>query len=903
MDSWTSLQHPARRDSHREESTRRDSNTKQGLSFHPIFSGGKQINAFAVDRSAHYVAVGGTSLHLWDLDVAKEREKEEKQYVHVPNSRATSAAYSVLRWNPHHSTLASSVGTVVSVWKLDDRTGNLNPHLTIKGAHKRAITDLAWSPFKQHTLASRSADAEIPIWDVRTKTLKVHCLQGQPGPGFIKWNRLNSSLVASTHNREVRIWDLRLNGRPQIWDIYEPRTEKEKIRTGMPVACAQFTPFGEGVLTVGRGERCMQLWSLYDHLTPIYSFQGHSETIESFEWSVKESTKTNSQTYGLVSLAKDFTLNVWSVPKSLQLVEVVDALLGPTHGNKNLCKFPSTSRSQAEQSKTRSEEQEGRRAASDGEDEDEETKKNLKRRASYSHVDSASSSLGETESVNQYGGKLDLKHELSMISQKMSDVEDVTIESANPINRRALRPAGDWSPIDVPIHSAALATNAKQDRESSAASIESGMAEDMIKQEEAKAERKVLIRMQIAFPSFYPHAQPSFTYLPGTTIDQERQILLKRTLAHIATFYSMRGHPCLQKLVMKLVNLQRSLDAEVKLEQLQKQIVMDQQKEVHETVSEGQQSPEGTTEVPRPPDVAIAAESATREEVVAGIEKEAAAAPAAHMAGSTQARRQRSPSLTIWNKFWAIVGPDDQETEADPTKTDTDGPAATGQVEQRQQRPDESHPSPLPKAHENEDKENVEETHKPMWIPGKTKNALFGNVQTSEPGHWRAKVDDHARQSLEMLIGSLDVEMSHTSNLLSQSDFQKFRDWELLYSTMEHGISLHTPTVIIIEDSKKYVFGAFVTGTWDALGKYSGTGESFLFTLSPYFKVFPWTRANSLFMCGAPHSMSIGGGSHVGLWLDEDFEFGSSCPCETYGNECLASGRDFDCVVLEAWGL
>lgn len=31
-------------------------------------------------------------------------------------------------------------------------------------------------------------------------------------------------------------------------------------------------------------------------------------------------------------------------------------------------------------------------------------------------------------------------------------------------------------------------------------------------------------------------------------------------------------------------------------------------------------------------------------------------------------------------------------------------------------------------------------------------------------------------QSLEMLIGSLDVEMSHTSNLLSQSDFQKVQD-------------------------------------------------------------------------------------------------------------------------------
>jgi hypothetical protein len=46
--------------------------------------------------------------------------------------------------------------------------------------------------------------------------------------------------------------------------------------------------------------------------------------------------------------------------------------------------------------------------------------------------------------------------------------------------------------------------------------------------EEAKVEPKVLIRILITFPSFYPHAQPSFTYLPGTTIDQERQIFLKR---------------------------------------------------------------------------------------------------------------------------------------------------------------------------------------------------------------------------------------------------------------------------------------------------------------------------------------------------------------------------------------
>lgn len=173
-----------------------------------------------------------------------------------------------------------------------------------------------------------------------------------------------------------------------------------------------------------------------------------------------------------------------------------------------------------------------------------------------------------------------------------------------------------------------------------------------------------------------------------------------------------------------------------------------------------------------------------------------------------------------------------------------------------------------------------------------------------------------------MLLGSLDVAMSHSSDLISQKDFSKIvvklparlqlENWKLLYSTMTHGVSLqtfyrrvgsHHPTVIVIEDSQKYVFGAFLTGQWDPSGKYTGTGESFLFTLAPDFKVYVWTRANTLFQSGTLQSISIGGGSHAGLWLDDNFDFGSSYPCETYGNECLASGQDFECVALEVWGL
>lgn len=162
--------------------------------------------------------------------------------------------------------------------------------------------------------------------------------------------------------------------------------------------------------------------------------------------------------------------------------------------------------------------------------------------------------------------------------------------------------------------------------------------------------------------------------------------------------------------------------------------------------------------------------------------------------------------------------------------------------------------------------------------------------------------------------------LQSTSHLISTEDFSRLAKhmpprcslmgWVLLYSTLEHGVSLstflrktrnHKPTLLVIEDSNKHVFGAFCTGEWKS-GEYTGTGESFVFTLSPVFAVFAWSGMNDLNMYLGGDYLGIGGGGNVGLYLGADFEFGSSRRCETFLNDCLASEEDFTIVVVEVWG-
>lgn len=168
----------------------------------------------------------------------------------------------------------------------------------------------------------------------------------------------------------------------------------------------------------------------------------------------------------------------------------------------------------------------------------------------------------------------------------------------------------------------------------------------------------------------------------------------------------------------------------------------------------------------------------------------------------------------------------------------------------------------------------------------------------------------------------------------------RIQNLSLVFSTESHGRSMstfyscahdHTKTLLIVKDEEGFIFGHFSTERWHVDNTYYGTGESFLFSLSPEFHVYNWTKANDFYQFGDKSYLCTGCGSanslssrnlrksnpsfsrknsessstasavsgYYGLWLN--LENGNSSTCETYLNRPLGSNNDFEIISLELW--
>ncbi|TBU40035.1 TLD-domain-containing protein [Dichomitus squalens] len=150
------------------------------------------------------------------------------------------------------------------------------------------------------------------------------------------------------------------------------------------------------------------------------------------------------------------------------------------------------------------------------------------------------------------------------------------------------------------------------------------------------------------------------------------------------------------------------------------------------------------------------------------------------------------------------------------------------------------------------------------------------------------------------------------------------KQWSLLYSLDQHGISLNTlytrcqdfkgSALVVVRDSGDRVFGAWMgEGIHPSKGAYYGSGESFLWQSvgKDRVRVFKWTGKNDYVALCEPDYISFGGGDgRSGLWLDDTLIDGSSARCLTFDNEPLCSAGPrrgeavtFECVGLEVWGI
>ncbi|PIN09271.1 Oxidation resistance protein [Handroanthus impetiginosus] len=139
--------------------------------------------------------------------------------------------------------------------------------------------------------------------------------------------------------------------------------------------------------------------------------------------------------------------------------------------------------------------------------------------------------------------------------------------------------------------------------------------------------------------------------------------------------------------------------------------------------------------------------------------------------------------------------------------------------------------------------------------------------------------------------------------------------WVLLYSTVRHGISLHTlvrksagvtgPCLLITGDKQGAVFGGLLDCPLKptAKRKYQGTNQSFVFTtIYGEPRLFRPTGANRYFYLCLNDLLALGGGANFALCLNEDLLSGTSGPCETFGNSCLAHDQEFELKNVELWG-
>ncbi|XP_042376416.1 oxidation resistance protein 1-like isoform X2 [Zingiber officinale] len=147
--------------------------------------------------------------------------------------------------------------------------------------------------------------------------------------------------------------------------------------------------------------------------------------------------------------------------------------------------------------------------------------------------------------------------------------------------------------------------------------------------------------------------------------------------------------------------------------------------------------------------------------------------------------------------------------------------------------------------------------------------------------------------------------------------------WILLYSTWKHGISFQTllrksadppgPCLLIVGDMQGAIFGGLLNSPLKPTSKrkYQLVSRAqakplcsvqFMGSQDSSEQLTLITGANRFYYLCLNDQLAFGGGQNFALSIEEDLLRGSSGPCETFGNSCLAHNSEFELKNVELWG-
>ena len=231
-------------------------------------------------------------------------------------------------------------------------------------AHTRAITDINFSAHMPDVLATCAVDSFVHCWDLRhpSRPAMTFC-DWLAAASQVKWNRQDSHILASSHDKILRIWDDRKGAYPlrsieahatkiygvdwsrtdtanlvtcsldrtiKFWDYTSESHEPSRVlHTPFPVWRARHTPFGHGLLAMPqRGNHDLHL---YDHrprdkedqgslVSATYKFGGHNNQVKEFLWRPRGTITESIDD-------RDFQLVSWGTDRILRLHQVEDDVL------------------------------------------------------------------------------------------------------------------------------------------------------------------------------------------------------------------------------------------------------------------------------------------------------------------------------------------------------------------------------------------------------------------------------------------------------------------------------------------------------------------------------------------------------------------------------------------------
>lgn len=264
-----------------------------------------------------------------------------------------------VQWSPfadRHYWVVNTSNQRALVWNLNLATEKA-PIEFVLHAHYRAITDINFSPFNLDILSTCAVDGFVHNWDLRIPSRPATSFSDWfAGATQVKWNRKDPHIIASSHDRFLRIWDDRKGAIPlntieahatkiygvdwsrfdankvitcsldrtiKVWDFSVSEVHPERIiRTPYPVWRARHTPFGEGILAMPqRGDDRLHLFdgrqdssTPWDaHVEPVYSFKGHDDSVKEFLWRARGTISDDMKDH------RDFQLVSWGNDRELIL--------------------------------------------------------------------------------------------------------------------------------------------------------------------------------------------------------------------------------------------------------------------------------------------------------------------------------------------------------------------------------------------------------------------------------------------------------------------------------------------------------------------------------------------------------------------------------------------------------